>query len=243
MFTNNSTQWVSDIYFSTHPSKKESDDTNWADGTRAGSFALLLYSIVSVIAGVVIPALVTRFEKTIRWVSLTNVYTLSHLIVAGALISAWFVNSVAGATAVLAIMGIPWAIVLWVPFSLVGEFVSFEEDRRQNAQFVKAVTASVNASTSSSTTTPTKLEEQQQEDPSEDFDAGMILGVHNIYIVCPQFLVAACAAFIFAAADALDSPNDEQGAPGESSVAPVLAFGGMMALIAAAVSRFVIRVK
>ena len=176
---------------------------------------------------------------------MTNVYTLSHLIVAGALISAWFVNSVAGATAVLAIMGIPWAIVLWVPFSLVGEFVSFEEDRRQNAQFVKAVTASVNVSTSSSTTTPTKLEEQQQqEDSSEDFDAGMILGVHNIYIVCPQFLVAACAAFIFAAADALDSPNDdEQGAAGESSVAPVLAFGGMMALIAAAVSRFVIRVK
>ncbi|KAG2224782.1 hypothetical protein INT45_005306 [Circinella minor] len=237
------TQWVSDIYFSTHPSKKESDDTNWADGTRAGSFALLLYSIVSVIAGIVIPALVTRFEKTIRWVSLTNIYTLSHLIVAGALISAWFVNSVAGATAVLAIMGIPWAIVLWVPFSLVGEFVSFEEDKRQNDQFVKAITVSVNASTStpsSKITTPTKLEEQQEQDSSEDFDAGMILGVHNIYIVCPQFLVAACAAFIFAAADAIDSPNNEQG---DSSVAPVLAFGGMMALIAAAVSRFVIRVK
>ncbi|KAI9258004.1 major facilitator superfamily domain-containing protein [Phascolomyces articulosus] len=239
-----STQWVSDIYFSTHPSKKATDG-NWADGTRAGSFALLLYSIISVVAGVVLPALVARYEKTIRWFSLTNIYTASHLIVAGALISAWFIDSVAGATAVLAIMGIPWAIVLWIPFSLVGEFVSYEDDRRQNAQFVKAVTNSINASTS---TTPARLEDQQQND-NEDFDAGMILGVHNMYIVFPQFAVAGISSVIFAAADVLDPTTPDHGeggggaAGGESSVAPVLAFGGMMALIAAAVSRFVIRVK
>ncbi|KAI9474856.1 major facilitator superfamily domain-containing protein [Zychaea mexicana] len=228
-----STQWVSDIYFSTHPSNKGTDD-NWADGTRAGSFALLCYSIVSVIAGVVIPAFVSRYEKAIRWFSLTNVYTASHLVVAGALLSAWFVDSVAGATVVLAVMGIPWAIVLWVPFSLVGEFVSYEDEQRQKAQFVDGVTASLTGSSSSSS--PARMEDQQ-----EDFDAGMILGVHNMYIVFPQFAVAIIAAFIFAAADALDPENG--GKQDSSSVAPVLAFGGMMALIAAAFSRFVVRVK
>ncbi|KAI8136533.1 major facilitator superfamily domain-containing protein [Fennellomyces sp. T-0311] len=223
-----STQWVSDIYFSTHPSDKGTDG-NWAEGTRAGSFALLCYSVISVIAGVVIPAVVSKYEKTKTWLSLTNVYTASHLVVAAALLSAWFVKSVAGATVVLAIMGIPWAIVLWVPFSLVGEFVSYEDERRQSQQFVDAVSAGV-AGTSSP-----RLEDQQ-----EDFDAGMILGVHNMYIVFPQFAVAIIAAFIFAAADAVDSP---EGKDESSSVASVLAFGGMMALIAAAFSRFVIRVK
>lgn len=217
-----STQWVSDIYFQTHPAK-EGSDGNWAEGTRAGSFALLCYSVVSVVAGLIIPALVSRFENKYRWASLTSVYTASHLLVAAALISAWFVRSVTAATIVLAIMGIPWAIVLWVPFSLVGEFVSYEDERRQLAQ-----------NDPSSASAPARMEDQ-----GEDFDAGMILGVHNMYIVFPQFAVAIIAAFIFAAADAVDKGGSDE----TSGVASVLAFGGLMALIAAAFSRFVIRVK
>lgn len=215
-----STQWVSDIYFATHPANKNADG-NWADGTRAGSFALLCYSVVSVVAGLIIPPLVSRFEKKYRWLSLTSVYTASHLIVAAALLSAWFVRSVRAATLVLAIMGVPWAIVLWVPFSLVGEFVSYEDEHRQ-----------IQPSGSSS---PARMEDQQ-----EDFDAGMILGVHNMYIVFPQFAVAIIASFIFALSDAVENGDGQDSASG---VASVLAFGGLMALIAAAFSRFVIRVK
>ncbi|KAF7731757.1 hypothetical protein EC973_008271 [Apophysomyces ossiformis] len=215
-----STQWVSDIYFQTHPG--DPTDGNWAEGTRAGSFALLCYSVVSVIANLVLPMLTNKFEDKIRLFSLLNLYTISHLIVAAALLSAWFVRSVMGATIVLAIMGIPWAIVLWIPFSLVGEFVSFEEHRRQTAN------------NNSSSTSSARVEDQQDE-----FDAGMILGVHNMYVVFPQFAVAVISSFIFAAADAVagDKKNDP------SSVASVLAFGGLMAIVAAGFSRSVIRVK
>ncbi|KAI7883095.1 MFS general substrate transporter [Lichtheimia hyalospora FSU 10163] len=219
-----STQWVSDIYFSTHRSDDgTSKDDNWAEGTRAGSFALLCYSVVSVIAGIVVPAIVSKFEK-IWFLSLDNIYTASHLLVAGSLLSAWFVHSVEAATLILTIMGIPWAIVLWIPFSLVGEYVSFEDESRQKA-------LQDNASPSTSTT-PSTLEDQHQ----DEFDAGMILGVHNMYIVFPQFAVAIIASFIFAAAD--KTSGDEA-----SGVASVLAFGGLMALVAAAFSRFIIRVK
>lgn len=223
-----STQWVSDLYFANNPTSNTTP--NWADGTRAGSFALLCYSVVSVLAGLIIPAISTRFEKSHGWLSLTNVYTASHLIVAGTLLSAWFVDSVAAATILLAIMGIPWAIVLWVPFSLVGEFVSYEDDRRQQ----QSVTS---APTGTSSSSPAYLESQQ-----DDFDAGMILGVHNMYIVFPQFAVAVISAFIFAAADAAvgDKPDGKNEA---SSVASVLAFGGLMALVAAGFSRFIVRVK
>lgn len=213
-----STQWVSDIYFASEGRKK---DENWADGTRAGSFALLCYSVISVVAGVVIPAVAARFEK-VRWLSLNNIYTGSHLLVACSLLSAWFVHSVGAATLILAIMGIPWAIVLWIPFSLVGEYVSFEEERRQQQRHQP--------------TTSSSLEDQQQ----DEFDAGMILGVHNMYIVFPQFAVAIISSFIFAAADAIDDGGERDEA---SSVASVLAFGGLMALVAAGFSRYITRVK
>ncbi|KAG0746441.1 hypothetical protein G6F57_000511 [Rhizopus arrhizus] len=206
-----STQWVSDLYFASHP-----DNGDWAEGTRAGSFALLCNAIVSVVAGVIIPALVMRFEKKGIWfLSLLNVYTVSQLIIAASLLSALFVRSVTTATVILAIMGIPWAIVLWIPFSLVGEYVSYEDEQRQKK-----------LPTSTATTS-----EQQQ----DDFDAGMILGVHNMYIVFPQFAVAIISAMIFAAAS-------EGKETGESNVAIVLAFGGLMALVAAVFSRYIKRV-
>ncbi|KAI9032668.1 major facilitator superfamily domain-containing protein [Phycomyces nitens] len=213
-----STQWVSDLYFVANP-PQEGDD--WAEGTRAGSFALLCYSIVSVFAGIVVPDLSSRFEK-VKLFSLLNIYTASHLIVAGALLSAWFVRSVTAATVILAIMGIPWAIVLWVPFSLVGEYVSFEDERRQ----IAAVTHPASSST------VVRLEDQK-----EEFDAGMILGVHNMYIVFPQFAVAIISSAIFAAADSITDGDKDS-----SSIAPVLAFGGLMAIVAAGFSRYIIRV-
>ncbi|ORE02281.1 MFS general substrate transporter [Rhizopus microsporus var. microsporus] len=187
---------------------------DWAEGTRAGSFALLCYSVVSVLAGLVIPALAAQFKR-VKLLNILNIYTLSHLTVATALLSTWFVKSVTTATLILAIMGIPWAIVLWIPFSLVGEYVSVEDERRQQQQ--------VNGSSSSYS----QLEQQ------EEFDAGMILGVHNMYVVFPQFAVAIVSSFIFAAI------KDTQSL---SSVTPVLIFGGLMALVAAGFSRSIIRV-
>lgn len=220
---NNSTQWVSDLYFAAHPPTTPGDG-NWAEGTRAGSFALLCNSMVSVFAGMAIPALVMRFEKKgVWWLSLLNVYTGSQLIIAACLLSSWFIRSVTAATIVLAIMGIPWAIVLWIPFSLVGEYVSYEDERRKKGDAGQQQTS-----------------EAAVENQQEDFDAGMILGVHNMYIVFPQFAVAIISSLIFAAAPETDKdPQDE----GKSNVAIVLAFGGLMALIAAAASRYIIRVK
>jgi hypothetical protein len=178
--------------------------------------------MVSVIAGMIIPALVMRFEKRgIWWLSLLNVYTASQLIIAASLLSAWFIRSVTAATLVLAIMGIPWAIVLWIPFSLVGEYVSYEDERRKKGAAIEATTASA-------------VEDQQ-----DDFDAGMILGVHNMYIVFPQFAVAIISSIIFAASGEEKDPNDE----GRSNVSSVLAFGGLMALIAAVASRYIVRIK
>ncbi|KAI8973613.1 major facilitator superfamily domain-containing protein [Mycotypha africana] len=233
-----STQWVSDIYFATHPPRTPDEPLDWAQGTRAGSFALLCYSVVSVLAGLILPAIVSsKWAIHRRWMNLLNIYTLSHLTVAFALISSLFVESVAAATVVLAIMGVPWAIVLWIPFSLVGEFVSYEDEKRNMAAVGHH--GAIQQSSSHHHSTPHEEESQQNND---EFDAGMILGVHNMYIVFPQFAVAIISSFIFAAADAIKDGNNRRGG-NMSSVTPVLIFGGLMAIVAAALSRFIVRVS
>lgn len=194
-----------------------------------------------------------KFENKSRWFSLKSIYTASHLLSASALLSAWVIRSVIGATIMLSVMGISWAIVLWIPFSLVGEYVSYEDDQRNNKK--DGTSSTVIATTNTATNTygsndnnniadsssSSQLERNQQ--PQDEFDAGMILGVHNMYIVFPQFAVAIISSFIFAINDAVkrddgSSPNDET-----SSVASVLVFGGFMALIAAGFSRYIVRVK
>ncbi|KAI7864887.1 major facilitator superfamily domain-containing protein [Spinellus fusiger] len=230
-----STQWISDIYFFNHPPQEGSDD--WSKGTRAGSFALLCYSIVSVLAGVMIPMMADIFAN-IKHFSLLNIYTTSHLIAAAALLSAWFVTSVTSATIVLAVMGVSWAIVLWVPFSLVGEYVSYEDKRRQMEHSPSI--ASPLASSSSTIITDNNASNDtiiRAEDQKNDFDAGMILGVHNMYIVFPQFVVAILSSLIFALVNIMTDKDENV-----SSVAFVLAFGGFMALIAAGFSRRIVRV-
>lgn len=227
-----STQWVSDIYFATHLSSEPEIPVDWAEGTRAGSFALLCYSIVSVLAGLAIPALVNYF-KHIKCVNLLNIYTLSHFTVAIALISAYFVRTVTWATIVLSVMGIPWAIVLWIPFSLVGEYVSYEDEKRQSM-----ISSTARAPSYAAVVAAGSSSEEERQESNDEFDAGMILGVHNMYIVFPQFAVAIVSSFIFAASDAIKDGKDKA----LSSVTPVLVFGGLMALIAAAFSRFIVRV-
>ncbi|CAO3587426.1 unnamed protein product [Absidia cylindrospora] len=226
-----STQWVSDLYFATQSSDRK-DHGNWADGSRMGSLALLCYSIVSVIAGFMIPAVANKFGS-VKCMSLTNIYTTSHLISAACLLSTWFIRSVTGAIIVLSIMGVSWAIVLWVPFSLVGEYVSYDDENRQRQQQQQQRLEYGSSSSSS------QLETGQQD--NDDFDAGLILGVHNMYIVFPQFAVAVISALIFAADDALEPPTHVDSPT--SSVALVLTFGGMMALVAAALSRYIVRVE
>jgi solute carrier family 45 protein 1/2/4 len=56
------------------------------------------------------------------------------------------------------------------------------------------------------------------ESQQEDFDAGMLLGVHNMYIVFPQFAVALISLLIFTASEKIGKdPQDD----GQSSVSVV----------------------
>ncbi|KAF9290845.1 hypothetical protein BGZ68_005917 [Mortierella alpina] len=76
---------------------------------------------------------------------------------------------------------------------------------------------------------------------SEAASAGALLGIHNIYIVLPQFLVSFLSSMVFAAIEPdMQQPGDTQAVseqPGDpDTIGVMLRFGGVMAGIAALLS-------
>lgn len=68
---------------------------------------------------------------------------------------------------------------------------------------------------------------------SQPVAGGTILGIHNLAIVFPQFIVALVASAIFRAVDAEidDDPSNHTTYYGKNGVAWVLRFGGVCALV------------
>ncbi|KAJ1660367.1 hypothetical protein IWQ61_000708 [Dispira simplex] len=69
----------------------------------------------------------TPMETLQNWlprVAMRRLYTFSHIMFALVMFSTYFVNDAVGATVIIVLTSIPWAITLWVPFALVGEFVN-----------------------------------------------------------------------------------------------------------------------
>ncbi|KAG0281758.1 hypothetical protein BGZ95_011076 [Linnemannia exigua] len=94
---------------------------------------------------------------------------------------------------------------------------------------------------SATTTSPSPVGQ-----PSEASSAGALLGIHNIYIVLPQFLVSFLSSLVFAAIEPKASVNDPTGgepavsvvesAGNPDTIGVILRFGGVMAGIAALLS-------
>lgn len=243
-----STTWVSEIYFEAHQPER------WDEGTRAGSFALLMYAIVSAVAGTILPMLTNH-----GFLSLKNTYTLSHTVFATAMLLTFFIHSVVGATLLLGLVGVSWATTMWIPFALIGEYLVIEQQRKsQHLLQQRSSYAAMDGETSSSSSSPssvvssssrTRVEEDEERGQllvaavDDTMDAGMVLGVHDMYVVFPQFAVAIIAALIFSVANAVqqtESPVDDE--RGNWGVPWVLRFGGMMAIMAIVLSRRVVDV-
>ena len=299
-----STTWVSDLYFASHP--RETPDS-WAEGTRAGSFALLMYAIVSVISGMILPWLVAHKPCCGSFFTMKNIFTAGNLLFAICMLSTILISDVIVATIIVAIIGISWGVVLWIPFALVGEYITastlplalpYEDTPEIGTSRTVAPADTLNTennenevtrylSSSSSLPSPNygavvsssipmpannesnnhnpserKLETQrsiqqgavedvegsesrnkQQDEFENELDAGMILGVHNIYIVCPQFLVAFLSSLIFRLVNWVErnGQKDEQKSD-TANVAWVLMFGGVMSLIATILCRRIVEV-
>lgn len=153
---------------------------------------------------------------------------------------------------ILAGCGICWAVAMWVPFAIIGM-----EMRRNlpaaNSQVVAAADSPVSieddaASSSSSddqyVDAPASLEAgDAHSGDHHNFSSGLLLGIHNVYVVMPQFVTSLIAAGVFALL-APSAPSDDGHMPGEhvpigdhDSVGWVLRIGGVSAIIAGVLTK------
>ncbi|ORX56855.1 MFS general substrate transporter [Hesseltinella vesiculosa] len=249
-----SSTWVAGLYYQEHG---RHDDSDWEQGTRAGSFALLMYAITSAIAGTVLPSLTYR-----GLVSLETIFGLSHVVFGASLIGAYWVRSVTAATVIISLLGVSWATAMWIPFALTSDYLKMQAKKddgdRPDGLVIQDKTIGDNdtgatprlgygTSKPASPLSPNdsqgsrsgpSLPIPQSPPPVVTMDVGIALGILNTFIVLPQFVVAGIAALIFwirhktvVGGEASSDIDDVQG------VAIVLCFGACCAFVAAGLSR------
>ena len=149
-----SSSYVGDIYVQSfleeNPNMSDTEiDHLYEKATRIGTFALLMYAIVSLATNLFLPFFIApsydaasgsksiHSQKSyttclsrvldslvIPWLTLRRAWLCAHLIFAACMFSTLVVRSVWAATLLIAFVGIPWALTLWAPFAIISAEVS-----------------------------------------------------------------------------------------------------------------------
>lgn len=107
------------------------------------------------------------------------------------------------------IIGIPWEITSWAPWA----FIATEIGQQDSDQSVSQ---------------PSRHDEESIEGGGSGIagQAGIVLGLHNVFISLPQIVSSLFSSAVF---EVLQKPRGE---PWDESVAWVMRFGGCVALVA-----------
>lgn len=179
------------------------------EAIRFGTFASFLFAVVAFMANIILPFLMRAFDKASS--SQTNsarsqiarLWTFAHFFFFLAMLSTFIVRSQAGATFVIASVGLSWALTLWAPFAIIGNELAARQSLCDTINDISG-------------------EETPQ--TSRDVQAGAIMGLHNVAISAPQIIAALASSGIFGLAKLIGSQN---------GTAWVLRAGGLSALGAA----------
>ncbi|RKP08213.1 major facilitator superfamily domain-containing protein, partial [Thamnocephalis sphaerospora] len=270
-----STTWVAELAGHGDLADRTPGEDRVGEAARAGSYAFLIYSIVSLVTACVLPVVVatgehasTRMTKAsgqaslvIGWLlNLPRVYTLGHLVFGLALLSTLLAHSVSAATVVIGACGISWAIMMWAPFALIGEIISSDSDDDDRAAVGDDDDARVPGPSGSAMDLDadadgrdalTLVDEDDLAEPPVQKrrlrdSAGEILGIHNVYVVLPQFLSTFTSSILFALFDARAAGSshveeaagiaDDDGGHSPMAIGWILRLGGLSVLVAAFLS-------
>lgn len=235
----------------------EEIDQAWEDATRVGTFALLIFAFTSFASNLLLPFIIvpsyqprpslttkssfhssnshiayhqgpssnrgtpahgtasmtsyfpgpkshSRLSRLlsacqIPWLTLRRAWLLAHFLFALCMLATFFITSSTAATVLAGVIGLPWALTLWAPWALISAEISKSDSEARRAA---------------------------RSGTNED-QAGVILGIHNVFISAPQILATLISSIIFKLA------QKPRGSPWDDSVGWVLRFGGIAALVAA----------
>lgn len=236
------------------------DSSDDMEGTRAGSFAMLLFAIISLATGFLLPLITVRGgEETAdeeqgitsdycgplrrvwtRMLALPPVWAMSMWLFAALMFITALVKTLGAAIAVIAAVGISWGIMQWVPFTLLGECINYYAANGEEGDVPVARSGYANLPEDEEDETMFGAPISPSRPTSRNFhlDAGMVLGIHNIYIVLPQFLSTFLCSVVFAIIgyiakqEGRSSDGDRQHVDPYDAVGWVLRIGAISSLIA-----------
>lgn len=224
--------WVGEIYLRYEAPKTPSGAPHsdvLSEVGRIGSKALIVFSLVSFSASLVLPWFVQspddeekpgftpRPPRSLEGVlkgspltgkpSLLNTWTFANLMFAMSMIFAPFVKSVHFATLLIALCGIPWCITSWAPFALLGVEISKLGNSLPTAR--------------KRTSSTTEVDGEKPSSGSTGELAGVYLGILNLYNTLPQFVGTGISTIVFSILEpgkSKELAGDDGGGGGEVQV-------------------------
>ncbi|KAF2128527.1 sucrose transport protein SUC2 [Dothidotthia symphoricarpi CBS 119687] len=255
-----STTWVGEVYLRYDaPAEVRNDGDLTGQVGRIGSMALISFSIITFIMSVLLPwfvespedeapgfisrppAQITSFTTKMKKYkpSLLTAWTVSHLVFAFSMVMAPFVKSLRGATIIIAVCGVSWAISCWAPFAFLGVEInrlssnahSYGHLARNSVELEAPVTLHLN--------------QGLEEDGSATGESsGKYLGIMNLYTTLPQFVGTGISWVVFSLLEPGKSPELSDAPPeehhstdGPNAIAVCLFIGACSALVAALATR------
>ncbi|KAF1851002.1 sucrose transport protein SUC2 [Cucurbitaria berberidis CBS 394.84] len=264
-----STTWVGEVYlrYDAPADVKASPDLTGKVG-RIGSMALIAFSIITFVMSVLLPffvqspedekapgftprppksiaGLVTDMEKYKP--SLLTVWTVSHCIFASSMITAPFVQSLRGATFIIAVCGVSWSIACWAPFAFLGVEINrlsspnshtYGHLGRTSVELESPIALHLNHG----------LEEASGSQTGES--SGKYLGIMNLYTTLPQFVGTGISWVVFSILEPGKSPELSEAPPeehnstdGPNAIAVCLFIGACSACMAVLATRRLKRIQ
>ncbi|KAA8650315.1 uncharacterized protein ATNIH1004_002999 [Aspergillus tanneri] len=155
--------------------------------------------------------------------TLRRIWLFSHFLFALCMISTFCISSPQRASVMTGIVGISWAVTIWVPFALLATEIAQHEAGRWDAHLRDESGEIVGNSCPGAYMTNDMSHEDEGKATGQ---AGAVLGLHNVFVSVPQFVSSVFGSIIF---KALQKPRGE---PWDNSVAWVMRLGGCAALVA-----------
>ncbi|KAJ2254248.1 hypothetical protein GGI13_002271 [Coemansia sp. RSA 455] len=190
---------------------------------------------------------VLRKVRQVVSISLSKMWMVSLAVFSVAMLLTFVVSTVRGATWLIAACGFCWAVTIWVPFSIIGETISdynsaerSVRDESRGDGYIPIDSADIpmeELATGGRRSDGSQLERNDVLQRSSDaggLSAGTILGIHNVFIVLPQFITALASSLIFAFFEHANGPEPENPDRQHAhEIALVLRLGGISSVIAA----------
>lgn len=236
----------------------EEVDKLYERATRVGTFALLIFSITSLVTNVFLPffiaptydsvpageapgegpavSLRTYDEKswadrlTIPGLTLRRAWMFSQLLFMGSMLCTVIVRTVPAATVLVGLVGITWALTLWAPFAIISAEISRRDAIvRQKKRAYEQVPTSAATGLTSPRTTPRLDGYTSDHDHRLDGPDDEETDQAGVILGIHNMAIAAPQIFATVGSSLIFKIFQKpRGTPGDHSIAIVMAIGGVM---------------